>query len=201
VGARIAYRQFHDQTNVAVATLVVLAEFGLIEFDTSRPRQELTLHGLLQRGLYEEDRGKVLRNALRYLSVAGLNCNVLHDVARTGAVETRIKRAAPDFSFRFFRDLKAPGEAAPHLDAAFSGDARLLLVESRPALHTVPVHVLLARRDGDLCYVMNSHTGRDHVYGLGQVATHLTSPVAMGAVSFAGLLYLYTGIAVRIVRQ
>ena len=74
---RIAYRQFHDQTNVAVTTAVLLAEFGLADLDITRPRQELTLHGLIQRGLYEEDRGMLLRNALRYLSTAGLKWTVL----------------------------------------------------------------------------------------------------------------------------
>src|SRR5438270_12157477 len=115
---RVAYRQFHDQTNVAVATSVVLAEFGLVGIDLSKPRQELTLHGLIQRGIYAEDRGLVLRNALRYLAVAGLQWTVLHDAARTAAIETRIKNAEPDYTFQFFRDLKSPADSGLHLESA-----------------------------------------------------------------------------------
>jgi hypothetical protein len=198
---RVAYRQFHDQTNVAVATSVLLAEFGLMELDIARPRQELTLNGLLQRGLYAEDRGTLLRNALRHLSVAGLNWIVMHDALRTAAIETRVRCHAPDFEFRYFQDLQSPANAGLHLESALSGDARLLLVEARPSLRGLPVHVLLVRREGELCYVMNSHTGQDHGYEIGHVAAHLASPVAAGPVSFGGLQYLYTGIAVRIWRH
>lgn len=198
---RVSYRQFHDQTNVAVATAVVLAEFGLIGLDPSRPRQELTLHGIIQRGLYAEDRGMLLRNALRQLSVAGLNWILMHDTARTAAIQNRVRGAYPDYDFRFFVDLKSPAEAGFHLESVFSDDARLLLVEARPSIRGVPVHVLLVRREGELCYVMNSHTGQDHAYEIGHLAAHLASPVSMGPVSFAGLQYLYTGIAVRIWRQ
>jgi hypothetical protein len=198
---RMSYRQFHDQTNIAVATSVILAEFGLIEMDSSRPRQELTLHGLIQRGLYAEDRGMLFRNALRYLAVAGLNWVLVHDAARTAALENRVRSATPDYMFQFFGDLKSPAEAGFHLESVFSGDARLLLVEARPALRGVSVHVLLVRRDGELCYVMNSHTGQDHAYEIGHVAAHLASPVSMGPVSFAGQQYIYTGIAARVWRQ
>src|SRR6185369_2736451 len=102
---RIAYRQFHDQTNTAVATAVLLAEFGLADFDISRPQQELTLHGLIQRGLYEEGRGMLLRNALRHLSVAGLKWTLIHDAARTAAIQSRVRTVLPDFEFRFVNDL------------------------------------------------------------------------------------------------
>src|SRR5579872_6436403 len=105
---RMSYRQFHDQTNIAVATAVVLAEFGLFGLDASRPRQELTLHGIIQRGLYAEDRGMLLRNALRQLSVAGLNWILMHDAARTAAIQNRVRGASPDYAFQFFRDLKSP---------------------------------------------------------------------------------------------
>ena len=177
---------------------VLLAEFGLMQLDAAKPRQELTLHGLLQRGVYSEDRGLVMRNALRHLSTAGLKWVVVHDAARTAAIANRVRRAVPDFDFQFFRDLGAPAEAGFHLDTVFSDDARLLLVDARHSTHGVPVHVLLARRDGANCYVMNSQTGEDHTYEPIQLATHLASPVGAGAVSFAGRQYLYTGIAVRI---
>ena len=61
---RFAYRQFHDQTNIAATISVLLAEFGLLPLDITKPRQELTLHGLLQRGIYREDRG-LLSYAMR----------------------------------------------------------------------------------------------------------------------------------------
>jgi hypothetical protein len=195
---RFTYRHVHDQTNVAVTTTVLLAEFGLVQLDTSKPRQELTLHGLLQRGLYREERGLLLRNALRHLSVAGLKYSVLHDAARTAAIENRIRRETPEFEFQFFRDLATQGETGLHLDSVFSDDARLLIVDVRHSTRGMPIHVLLARREGPTCYVMNSHTGQDHAYQPVHLAAHLASPVGAGAVSFAGLQYLYTGIAVRV---
>jgi hypothetical protein len=197
----MSYRQFHDQTNVAVAAWVVMAEFGMATLDTSKPRQELTLHGLIQRGIYAEDRGMVLHNALRHLGAAGLNWTLMHDAARTAALQERVRSATPDYTFQFFGDLKSPAEGGLHLESVLSDDARVLLVESRPSVRGVPVHVLVARREGDLCYVMNSHTGQDHAYEIGHVASHLAAPISMGPMSFAGLQYIYTGIAVRIWRQ
>jgi len=199
--SRLAYRQFHDQTNVAVATSVVLAEFGLTTLDSSRPRQELTLHGLIQRGNYAEDRGMLLRNALRYLATAGLNYAILHDAGRTAALQHRVRSVSPDYAFQFFGDLKSPAEPGFILEHVFSDDARLLLVEARPSVRGLPMHVLLVRREGGLYYVMNSQSGEDHAYEPGHVAMHLASPVRMGPVSFAGQQYLYTGIAVRIWRE
>jgi len=198
---RFAYRQFHDHTNVAVNTAVLLAEFGLASLDIAQPRQELTLHGLLQRGLYREDRGMLLKNALRHLSVAGLKWAVFHDVPRAREVENRVKQIDPEYEFQFFRDLATQGEQGLHLDTVLSSDARLLLVDVRHSTRGLPVHVLLARREGEMCYVMNSQTGEDYASGLGHLAAHMTSPVGFGAVSFAGQQYLYTGIAVRIWRQ
>src|SRR5690242_18971157 len=95
MGSRLAYRQFHDQTNVAAVTSVLMAEFGLGELDTSRPRQELTLHGLLQRGVYQEGSGMLLRRALRHIGVSGLKWTLVHDRARTAALETVVRRADP----------------------------------------------------------------------------------------------------------
>jgi hypothetical protein len=198
---RLPYRQFHDQTNVAVAVSVVLAEFGLIPLDTSKPRQELTLHGLFQRGPYAEDRGMLLRYALRHLAVCGLKWTLSHDASRTAALENRVKAVTPDFRFQLFKDLKSPAESGLHLESALSDDARLLLVEAQPSLRSVPTHVLVVRQEGPLCYVMNSHTGADHECQVGHVAAHLATPVSMGPVSFAGMQYLYTGIAVRVCRQ
>lgn len=54
---RIAYRQFHDQTNTATVAMVMMAEFGLAEVAVEERRQELTLHGVIQQGVYAEDRG------------------------------------------------------------------------------------------------------------------------------------------------
>src|SRR5579864_4908622 len=82
-----AYRQFHEQTNTAAAVLVVLAEFGMAEFSARKRGQELTLHGLLQRGTFDAARGILLRNALRSFSDAGLQYAVMHDPARTAALQ------------------------------------------------------------------------------------------------------------------
>jgi hypothetical protein len=197
----MAYRQFHDQTNIAATTTVLLAEFGIAGLDMAKPRQELTLNGLLQRGTYAEDRGLLLRNALRHVAAAGLHWSLLHDAARTSSIEARVRTYLPDFRLRFVADLNSPADAGLHLESALAGDARLLLVEARHSLRGLPMHVLLMRRDGDRYYVMNSQTGEDYPYELTQVAAHMAAPVAAGAMSFGGMQYMYTGIAVRIWRQ
>ena len=199
--ARIAYRQFHEQTNIATVTTVLLAEFGLQGLDASQPRQDLSLHGLIQRGSYQEDRGYLLGKALRYLADAGLQWSLVHDTGRTAALRNHIRRSVPDFEFRFCHDIGSAADPGLHLDSAFRDDARLLLVEARQSIRGLPVHVLLVRREGGLCYVMNSHTGQDQPYETGRLAAHLATPIGAGAVAFAGQQYLYTGVAARVWRQ
>src|SRR5579862_5134470 len=96
----LAYRQMHEQTNVAAAAMVVLAEFGLGQLDVEKRGQELTLNGLIQRGRFDESRGQVLGEALRLLSNRGLRWSVLHDAARTAAVAGMMRQWVPDFEMR-----------------------------------------------------------------------------------------------------
>jgi hypothetical protein len=197
---RIAYRQFHDQTNTATVAMVLMAEFGLAQIETGERRQELTLHGMIQSGLYAEDRGLLLRNALRYVSDAGLKWTPLQDGSRTASVQSHLQRWVPDFEFRFAGDLGSPCQPWPHLDVVFSDEARLLLVDARHSVRGLPVHLLLVRREGDRCFVMNSQMGRDHECSTESLSAHLGSPVGAGAVGFAGLQYLFTGVGIRVWR-
>lgn len=197
---RIAYRQFHDQTNTATVAMVMMAEFGLAEVAVEERRQELTLHGVIQQGVYAEDRGLLLRQALRYVSDAGLNWTSFEDSARTTAVETHLQRWVPEFQFRFAADLGSRSQPWPHMDDVFSNDARLLLVDARHSVRGLPVHLLLVRREGERCFVMNSQTGRDHDCSTESLCAHLASPVSAGAVGFAGMQYLFTGVGIRVWR-
>ena len=197
---RLAYRQFHDQTNTAAVAMVLLAEFGLAEIDLAQRRQELTLHGMIQSGVYQEDRGLLLRNALRRLSDAGLKWTPFEDSARTGEVQSHLRRWVPDFEFRFAGDLGTPCAPWPHMDIVFGGGARLLLVDARHSVRGLPVHLLLVRREGGRCFVMNSQMGRNHECTTEALNAHLGSPVRAGAVGFAGLQYLFTGVGIRIWR-
>ena len=195
---RFAYRQFHDQSNTAAAALVILAEFGLVQLDSDKRGQEMQLHGLLQRGLYQESRGWLLRNALRHLGGAGLSSTILHDPTRTASLQVRLTAADPEFKFQFDEDLGVHAGRALALEKDAANDARVLLVEARHDTRGLPIHILLARREGESYYVMNTATGQDHKYDAAQVAAHLASPVGAGAIGFAGRQYFYTGIAVRI---
>ena len=197
---RFAYRQFHDQSNTAAAALAILAEFGLVPLNSDKRGQELQLHGLLQRGPYEESRGWLLLNALRHLGDAGLSSTILHDPKRTAALQVRLTSADPEFKFQFDEDLGVHGQRALALEKDAANDARVLLVEARHATRTLPIHILLTRREGESYYVMNTATGQDHNYSPAQIAAHLASPVQAGAIGFAGRQYLYTGIAIRITR-
>ena len=196
----LAYRQFHEQTNTAAAAVVLLAEFGLIAPPEAKSGQELTLHGLVQRGVYDGGRGLVLHHMLGYFSDFGLQYTVLHDAARTAALQNHVRRWLPDFEFRVFQDLREQGATWESLDAVFADEARLLLVEARHSIRDFRTHVLLARRAGHL-HVMNPETGRDHICNRRAFASHLASPVSAGAVSFAGSQYLYTGVAIRVWKQ
>ena len=194
---RVAYRQFHDQSNTAAVASVVLAEFGLAHLDISKRGQELQLHGLLQRGAYEEGRGWLLRNALRHVFDAGLPATLLHDTARTAAVQGRLTAADSEFMLRFLEDLGMQGGRTLSIEKDFTNGARVLLVDAQHATRGLPIHILLVRREGESFYVMNTATGQDHKYDVAQLAAHLASPVGAGAIGFAGRQYLYTGIAVR----
>jgi hypothetical protein len=194
---RLAYREFHEQTNTAATVLVLMAEFGLEQPNLDQPRQELLLHGLIQRGAYQEGRGLLLGNALGRLSDAGLLWTVLHDPARTAALENRVRSWVPDYHFELLQDLGAAAQPWGTLDSVFRDNARVLLIESRHSIRGLRAHLLLARRARRL-HVMNSFTGRNHAYDAGAFAAHLASPVSAGAVAFAGSQYLYTGLAVRV---
>jgi hypothetical protein len=160
----------------------------------------LTLHGSIQQGLYLEDRGLLLRNALRRLSDAGLKWALLEDSSRTASVQAYIRRWVPEFQFRFGADLGSACQPWPHPDVLFEEDARLVLVDARHSARGLPVHLLLVRREGDRCFVMNSQMGRDHPCSIELLGAHLASPVSAGAVGFAGLQYLFTGLGIRVWR-
>jgi arsenate reductase-like glutaredoxin family protein len=196
----LAYRQMHEYTNTAATAMVVLAEFGLGTLEEEKRGQELTLHGLLQQGPFDESRGLVLEKALRMFADHGLTYSVFHDVARTAALQDRLRRWVPEFELRLLQDLRSPASAWESLDAVFDQDARVLLVEARHSIQGLRLHVLLARQAGHI-HVMNSATGHDHIYVRGHFAAHLASPVSAGAVAFAGAQYLYTGVAVRVWKQ
>ena len=195
---RIAYQHFHQQTNAATLARALLAEFGLDEFDTGRRGEELVLHGLLQRGPYEEHRGLLLRATLRHLFDAGLSSEILHDGRRTAQLQQRITAVSPDFNHRLVDDLGIRGSRPLALDHDFRDDARVILVEARHSTAGLPLHLLLARREDQSYFVMNTDSGQEHAYDVGQMGMHLNSPVGSGAVNFAGRQYLYTGIAVKI---
>ena len=71
--SRFAYRQFHDQTNIAATMSVLLAEFGLMPLDTSQAAAGTdAARSAATRRLSAKIGDCCLRNALRHLSVAGL---------------------------------------------------------------------------------------------------------------------------------
>lgn len=194
----VAYRHIHEESNVAAVLTVVLAEFGLAEFDPERRGQELVLHGLLQRGRFLEGRGHLLASALRYLFDRGLAYQILHDAARTAALRERLIAERTEFEFQLLADIGNPQSRpfSPERDVPESGAA--ILVESKHGAGRLPLHLLLLRRVEELFHVMNSDTGENHVCTLEQVSIHLNTPIRFGAGAFAGGMYSYTGLAIRL---
>ena len=200
MGPVFACRHFHEESNTAAVVTVALAELGLTEFDPDFRGQELVLHGLLQRGRFLEGRGLLLANALRYLSDCGVACQILHDASRTAALRDHLTTGHPGFDFRLLTDLGSPPSRPLLIEQDLVGGVPVILVESRHARGALPLHLLLVRGEGEQFHIMNSDTGENHICSSGQLARHLNSPVSFGAGAFAGRLYLFTGIAIRLVR-
>lgn len=175
-----------------------MAELGATPLDCAVRGAELKLHGTMQLGPYQESRGFVLRNAMRHLSDAGLGWTVLHDRDRTAQLQTRVAEYDPESTFRFYSDLGIEAARSLSIQGDFDDDARVLLVEAQHAARSLPIHILVARREAGKFYVMNTATGGDHEYEPAHIAMHVASPVRAGAIAFAGRQYLYTGVAIRV---
>ena len=195
-----SYRQFHDETNIATVVMVTLAELGVQTFDPSLRGQELVIHGLLQHGRFLEGRGTTLARAVKFLFDRNIQSQILLDAGRTAALKQRLLTADPNFDFALVSDLGSPTSRGLSIESDVRTGNCVMLVESRHAVARLPLHVLLLRSDGDRYVVMNSATGENHMYSHELLSVHLGTPVSFGAQSFAGLQYLYTGIAIRLNR-
>jgi hypothetical protein len=196
----LAYRHFHEQSNLATVFTVLLAEAGCKEFDPEVRGQELALHGLLQQGPFIEGRGVTLANGLRYLRNADFRGEILHDPQRTGALGERLRGERPGFELELLKDLDSPPPQPLLVERDFAAHQSLILVEARAGLGRLPLHLLLVRPWEDRWQIMNSDTGRNHDCSLEQLTRHLSCPVKFGATAFAGGLYVYTGLAIKVGR-
>jgi hypothetical protein len=198
--ALTAYRHFHEESNLAAVAVVALAEFGVAEFDPEARGQELMLHGTLQRGRFLEGRGLPIANAMRHFSKHGVIWQILHDQNRTAALQQRLIRERPDFDFQLLNDLASPQPFPLRVERDLAEGQALILVEARPALGRLPLHMLLLRRHEDQIQIMNSDTGENHPCSVEQLERHLNCPVSFGANAFAGRLYLFSGLAISLRR-
>lgn len=192
----LAYRQFHQQTNIAATLLTAIAELSDAKIDTSIPRQELTFHGLIQIGPWREASGKPLKKGLRYASDAGIRFAARRDPKRSEDLRNVLRAESPNFEFRLPEELDALTAEQLDIDRDLTGENRVLLVEASRLRSEPSLHLLLARRiEGRHFSVMNSATGRNYDFGLRELRMHLITRVAHGPVAFAGGLYAFTGIA------
>jgi hypothetical protein len=192
----LAYRQFHQQTNIAATLLTAMAELGSANVDMSIPRQELTFHGLIQIGPWREASGKPLKKALRYASDAGVRFAPRRDPKRSEDLRQVLRAESPNFEFRLPEELDALTVEQLDIDRDMTTANRVLLVEASRLRSEPSLHLLLARRvEGRHFSVMNSATGRNYDFGLRELRMHLITRVAHGPVAFAGGLYAFTGIA------
>jgi hypothetical protein len=192
----LAYRQFHQQTNIAATLLTAIAELSDAKIDTSIPRQELTFHGLIQIGPWREASGKPLKKGLRYASDAGIRFAARRDPKRSEDLRNVLRAESPNFEFRLPEELDALTAEQLDIDRDLAGENRVLLVEASRLRSEPSLHLLLARRiEGRHFSVMNSATGRNYDFGLRELRMHLITRVAHGPVAFAGGLYAFTGIA------
>jgi hypothetical protein len=192
----LAYRQFHQQTNIAATLLTAMAELSDTNIDLSIPRQELTFHGLIQVGPWREASGTPLKKALRYASDAGFRFSARRDPKRSEDLRQVLRVESPNFEFRLPEELDALTAEQLDIDRDMNQANRVLLVEASRLRSEPSLHLLLARRvEGRHFSVMNSATGRNYDFGLRELRMHLITRVAHGPVAFAGGLYAFTGIA------
>lgn len=194
---RLAYRQFHHQSNLASTVTVALAEFGVGRLDVDRRGEELVLHGFLQWGSYRQESGSPLRAALPHITRNGIAVSVRADAKRTAEFRRLVDTAKPDRPYCLPEEIGYPAGAFDPV-ADFEEDARLLLIESKCRVPDLALHYLLARREGDEFYVMDSLDGADHLYSAASLVRHFVTPLSAGPVAFASGLYVFTGLAVRL---
>jgi len=185
---RLAYRQFHQESALATATLVAMAEFGLLEFDADKRGQELVIHGLIQQGAYRGERGVCLRQAWLHMERMGLTVSARQDAQRTAALRERSRRFEPQAEYHVVRDLGVEASPRLNLPEDLAGGARLLLMQAQLWNARLAVHPLLLR----------AFSGRDDEVTERQLSVHIASPVAAGPRQFAGGIYLDLGLALRV---
>jgi hypothetical protein len=197
---RLAYRQFHDQSAMAVVTLVTMAEFGLIEFDSAKRGQELVIHGLIQQGVYRADRGTCMSRAWAHMARSGLSVAARQDSKRSVAIQQRLRVFEPQAEYHLARDLGAEASPRLNLPEDLAGGARVILLQAQMWNARLAVHPLLVRADEGRLFVMNPFTGRDEEVTHQHLSVHIASPVHAGPRQFAGGIYLDTGLALRLVQ-
>ncbi len=197
---RLAYRQFHEQSAVATATLVTMAEFGLPAFDPDKRGQELVIHGLIQQGLYRGDRGDCLRGAWLHMVRLGLSVSARQGAPRALAIQDRLRLFEPHAEYQLVRDLGV--EASPRLNLRedLADGARLILIQVQMWNGRLAVHPVLLRAEEERLFLMNPFSGRDEEVTQQHISMHIASPVHAGPRQFAGGMYLDTGLALRVVR-
>jgi hypothetical protein len=194
--ALLAYRQFHQQTNVAATLLTAMAELGQANADLSLPRQELKFHGLIQTGVWRDASGSPLKKALQYAADAGINSEPRRDPHRSEDLGEVLRFSSPGFEFRLPEEVGALTTDQLDIERDTADDNRVLLIEASRYWKQPAWHVLLARRvEGWHFSVMNSATGRNYDFGLRELRLHLITNVTHGPVAFAGGLYAFTGLA------
>jgi hypothetical protein len=192
----LAYRQFHQQTNIAATLLTAIAELNDANIDPAIPRQELTFHGLIQVGPWREACGTPLKKALRFASDAGIRFAPRRDPKRSEDLREVLRVESPNFIFRLPEEMGAVTAEQLDIDRDIASGNRVLLVEASRLRSEPSLHLLLARRiEGRHFSVMNSATGRNYDFGLRELRMHLITRVSHGPVAFAGGLYAFTGIA------
>ncbi len=195
---RLAYRQFHDQSAVAVTTLVAMAEFGLIEFDAAKRGQELVIHGLIQQGVYRGERGVCLSRAWSHMQRSGLAVAARQDARRAGAIGAWLRAFEPEAEYHLVRDLGVEASQPLNLREDLADGARLILLQAQMWKARLAVHPLLLRADKGRLFLMNPFTGRDEEVTQQHLSVHIASPVHAGPRQFAGGIYLDTGVALRV---
>jgi len=197
---RLAYRQFHEQSAVATATLVTLAEFGVLAFDAEKRGQELVIHGLIQQGLYRGDRGDCLRGAWLHMVRLGLAVSARQDSARALAIQDRLRLFEAQAEYHVVGDLGV--EASPRLNLRddLKDEARVILIQAQMWNGRLSVHPVLLRADEGRLFMMNPFSGRDDEVTQQHISMHVASPVHAGPRQFADGMYLDTGLALRVVR-
>lgn len=189
------YKQTHGQSCTAVAMMITLAELGLIPDTDINQTTEMAYWGTAKRSSTVGEEEILPSAAIQLLISKGAKTEAYEDTGLTAG----LKAYAPTDYAQYETGLSTAkivrqGKLDPA--TAFNDNARSFLIVGFMSATKLMTHTVLMRKEGNQISVMNPDGGSETSYSSGEIISFLAGQNA--PVTFAGLPYLYTGIAYRV---